>query len=147
MIQATNMSAATHKTTENVQKKPEHVNRACEPCRLLKVRCLPSPDPSTTQCQRCAKNGRTCHYAAPQKRRPRKRTDTRVAELEREVRAMRSLLNKSKQSPSGDSSHDLNPTIEEGDETDELLRKASVPSISKSFATQKGPQWGCPGAE
>lgn len=43
---------------------------------------------------RCSKSGRNCVFAAPQKRRQRKRTDTRVAELEKEVRAMRLLLEK-----------------------------------------------------
>jgi hypothetical protein len=43
---------------------------------------------------RCGKSGRTCVFVAPQKRRQRKRTDTRVAELEKEVRAMRLLLGK-----------------------------------------------------
>ena len=68
------------------------VNRACEACRLLKVRCLPDSTSTSVICQRCKKSGRICIYAAPQKRRQRIRTDTRVAELEREIRAMRSLL-------------------------------------------------------
>ncbi|PYI06310.1 C6 zinc finger domain protein [Aspergillus sclerotiicarbonarius CBS 121057] len=69
----------------------QQLNRSCESCRGLKVRCL--PDPSTpTQCQRCAKANRPCIFVAPQRRRPRKRTDSRVAQLEREMRQMRSLL-------------------------------------------------------
>ncbi|PWY95500.1 C6 zinc finger domain protein [Aspergillus sclerotioniger CBS 115572] len=69
----------------------QQLNRSCESCRGLKVRCL--PDPSTpNQCQRCAKANRTCVFVAPQRRRPRKRTDSRVAQLEREMRQMRSLL-------------------------------------------------------
>jgi len=79
------------------QEPPERsaesqVNRACEACRLLKVRCLPDNTSTSAICQRCKKSGRICIYAAPQKRRQRIRTDTRVAELEREIRAMRSLL-------------------------------------------------------
>ncbi|RAH73450.1 C6 zinc finger domain protein [Aspergillus aculeatinus CBS 121060] len=67
------------------------LNRSCESCRGLKVRCL--PDASTpNQCQRCAKANRTCVFVAPQRRRPRKRTDSRVAQLEKEMRQMRSLL-------------------------------------------------------
>ncbi|KAF1962220.1 hypothetical protein CC80DRAFT_522120 [Byssothecium circinans] len=67
------------------------LNRACEGCRTSKVRCLPLPG-SSSQCQRCAKAERQCVFAAPAKRRQRKRTDVRVAELEREVRQLTSLL-------------------------------------------------------
>ncbi|CAG8925732.1 unnamed protein product [Penicillium salamii] len=67
------------------------LNRSCESCRSLKVRCLPSPS-TPNQCQRCAKGKRSCIFVAPQRRRPRKRTDSRVAQLEKEMRVMRSLL-------------------------------------------------------
>jgi Fungal Zn(2)-Cys(6) binuclear cluster domain len=70
----------------------KQVNRACEACRLLKVRCLPDETGSTAKCQRCNKSGRMCVYAAQQKRRQRIRTDTRVAELERQIRDMRAML-------------------------------------------------------
>lgn len=69
----------------------QQLNRSCESCRSLKVRCLPDPVVSD-QCQRCAKARRPCVFVAPQRRRPRKRTDSRVAQLEREMRVMRSLL-------------------------------------------------------
>lgn len=68
------------------------LNRACEACRLSKVRCLVNPGSGSSQCQRCAKAGRQCVFAPPAKRRQRKRTDVRVAELEREVRQLTSLL-------------------------------------------------------
>ncbi|KAJ5347473.1 uncharacterized protein N7506_000726 [Penicillium brevicompactum] len=67
------------------------LNRSCESCRSLKVRCLPNPS-TPHQCQRCAKGKRSCIFVAPQRRRPRKRTDSRVAQLEKEMRVMRSLL-------------------------------------------------------
>ncbi|KFX87567.1 hypothetical protein V490_08157 [Pseudogymnoascus sp. VKM F-3557] len=145
---APNMSTVppTQTTPDPAQKKPEHVNRACEPCRLLKVRCLPSLDPATRRCQRCTKNGRTCHYAAPQKRRPRKRTDTRVAELEREVRAMRSLLSKSKQSPSADSNQGSMHTLDETEEIEGFLEQAPIPNLGKEpvpFEDMQEPKWGC----
>ncbi|KAA8648582.1 hypothetical protein EYZ11_006723 [Aspergillus tanneri] len=69
----------------------QQLNRSCESCRNLKVRCLPDHS-SPTQCQRCVKAKRPCVFVAPQRRRPRKRTDSRVAQLEREMRQMRSLL-------------------------------------------------------
>ncbi|KAI4140795.1 MAG: hypothetical protein L6R39_005657 [Caloplaca ligustica] len=65
------------------------VVRACESCRARKVRCLPE-DPTT--CQRCARSGRDCIYTAPEKRRRRKRTDTRVAELEHMVQMLAAKL-------------------------------------------------------
>ena len=72
-------------------------NRACEPCRLLKVRCLPadpsaSTQSSTQKCARCLKSGKECIFASPKRRRQRKRTDTRVADLEKEVKTLRSFL-------------------------------------------------------
>ncbi|KAG4428108.1 hypothetical protein IFR05_016411 [Cadophora sp. M221] len=70
-------------------------NRACEACRAHKVRCLPNDSASSKICQRCAKTDRQCVFAAPVRRKQRKRTDTRVAELEREVSAMRALFQKS----------------------------------------------------
>ena len=65
--------------------------RACDHCRSLKVRCF--VDNESVSCQRCAKSGHTCIITAPQKRKQRKRTDTRIADLEKEVRAMQALLN------------------------------------------------------
>src|SRR5277367_3976182 len=87
-------SPLIQRSAHDPPQKPaeQQVNRACEACRLLKVRCLPDGTSGSTVCQRCKKSGRICIYAAPQKRRQRIRTDTRVAELEREIRAMRSLL-------------------------------------------------------
>jgi hypothetical protein len=102
------------------KKAPDQLNRACEACRLSKVRCLMQP--GSTQCQRCTKAGRTCEipyltvhesqtdeigvFAAPAKRRQRKRTDVRVAELEREVQQMRSLLRSNRISPVEASDHE-----------------------------------------
>jgi hypothetical protein len=68
---------------------PSH--RACAHCRSQKVRCLPD-ESNPDVCQRCARSGRPCVFTPIQKRKQRKRTDTRVAELEREMRAMRALL-------------------------------------------------------
>jgi hypothetical protein len=75
------------------------LNRACEACRVSKVRCLASPDPASTQCQRCTKASRACVFAPPVKRRQRKRTDVRVAELEREIVKMRDLIKTSNRPP------------------------------------------------
>ena len=68
--------------------------RACEACRQLKVRC--EPDPNTGNgpgggCKRCAKTGRQCVVTAPSRKR-QKKTDSRVAELERKIDALTSSL-------------------------------------------------------
>lgn len=76
------------------------LNRACDACRFHKVKCLPNiPStsfPNSKACQRCLKTDRNCVFTVPQKRRQRKRTDTRVAELEKEVESMKSLFEKRK---------------------------------------------------
>jgi hypothetical protein len=70
------------------------LNKACEACRFQKVRCLLDNTSPTPQCQRCVKGNRPCVFAPAQRKRPRQRTYERVAELEREVGVMRSLLKK-----------------------------------------------------
>ncbi|OQE11783.1 hypothetical protein PENVUL_c002G08874 [Penicillium vulpinum] len=89
------------------QGSAQQLNRSCESCRSLKVRCLPNPS-TPNQCQRCAKGKRSCVFVAPQRRRPRKRTDSRVAQLEKEMRMMRTLLKnripEEEESDSGDDS-------------------------------------------
>ncbi|GAB7363415.1 hypothetical protein MBLNU230_g3692t1 [Neophaeotheca triangularis] len=78
----------------NSAEAPEiAAHRACATCRLQKVRCIPQ-DGSPDVCQRCARLGKHCVFAPLQKRKQRKRTDTRVAELEREMRTMRTLLDR-----------------------------------------------------
>ncbi|KAJ5157193.1 uncharacterized protein N7482_008293 [Penicillium canariense] len=85
-------STTPHGEPSTAQSLPaQQLNRSCESCRSLKVRCLPNPS-TPNQCQRCAKGKKACVFVAPQRRRPRKRTDSRVAQLEREMRMMRSLL-------------------------------------------------------
>jgi hypothetical protein len=85
-------------------------NRACDACRQHKVRCLPDTLSTLKICQRCARTDRRCVFTAPQKRKQRKRTDTRVAELEREVQAMRSLFEGKK---AKDQQTRLHPLFEE----------------------------------
>ncbi|MCJ1292504.1 hypothetical protein MMC34_004055 [Xylographa carneopallida] len=63
--------------------------RACEACRGLKVRCVPDPIRST--CRRCAKAGRQCVVTLPTRKR-QKKTDTRVAELEKKIDALTASL-------------------------------------------------------
>ncbi|EEA21719.1 C6 finger domain protein, putative [Talaromyces marneffei ATCC 18224] len=88
---STPQPAIRHAQMEPRSTPTQQLNRSCESCRSLKVRCLPDAN-NANQCQRCAKAKRACIFVAPQRRRPRKRTDTRVAQLEREMAAMRSAL-------------------------------------------------------
>jgi hypothetical protein len=65
--------------------------RACEACRQLKVRCEPDDDHPTGSCKRCAKAGRPCVVIAPSRKR-QKKTDSRVAELEKKIDALTASL-------------------------------------------------------
>ncbi|KAI9753349.1 MAG: hypothetical protein M4579_005207 [Chaenotheca gracillima] len=68
---------------------PSH--RSCAPCRSLKIRCmLDETNPGI--CQRCARFGRECVFTPIQKRKQRKKTETRVTDLEREMSVLRALL-------------------------------------------------------
>lgn len=68
--------------------------RACEACRGLKVRC--EPDPGTGPCKRCRKANRNCVITAPSRKR-QKKTDNRVAELERKIDALTASLHATKE--------------------------------------------------
>ncbi|KUJ22749.1 uncharacterized protein LY89DRAFT_637013 [Mollisia scopiformis] len=69
--------------------------RACEACRGLKVRCEPDPNNGDGPCKRCAKANRNCVVTVPNRKR-QKKTDSRVAELEKKIDALtQSLAQKS----------------------------------------------------
>ncbi|KAK9494614.1 hypothetical protein V1508DRAFT_382223 [Lipomyces doorenjongii] len=71
-------------------------SRACDHCRALKVRCVPhdETDPAGT-CYRCYKSSRQCVFTVnPRKR--QKRTDTRVADLEKKLDELTARLAASK---------------------------------------------------
>ncbi|MCJ1474165.1 hypothetical protein MMC13_002823 [Lambiella insularis] len=67
--------------------------RACEACRGLKVRCV--PDPAMGTCRRCSKAGRQCIVTLPSRKR-QKKTDGRVAELEKKIDALTATLQATK---------------------------------------------------
>jgi hypothetical protein len=66
-------------------------SRACEACRQLKVRCEPDEASATGSCKRCAKANRQCIVTAPSRKR-QKKTDSRVAELEKKIDALTASL-------------------------------------------------------
>ncbi|KAL6708640.1 hypothetical protein ACN47E_002621 [Coniothyrium glycines] len=115
-------------TPRKTQDQP--LNRACEACRISKVRCLMNPDANSTRCQRCAKAGRTCVFAPPAKRRQRKRTDVRVTELEKQIQQMRSLLESSKDPRNGDSEHDT-----ASEQSDEQAESGTPPHVQGNSTT------------
>lgn len=65
--------------------------RACEACRQLKVKCEPDENSPTGSCRRCAKANRQCLVTAPSRKR-QKKTDSRVAELEKKIDALTASL-------------------------------------------------------
>ncbi len=80
----------------NEQKRP----RACEACRGLKVRCEFDPSNPDGPCKRCAKANRPCVVTVPSRKR-QKKTDSRVAELEKKIDALTATLQATKSGSAG----------------------------------------------
>ncbi|KAK5635824.1 hypothetical protein RRF57_011536 [Xylaria bambusicola] len=80
----------------NDPKRP----RACEACRGLKVKCEPDPLNPDGPCKRCAKAGRECVVTQPTRKR-QKKTDSRVAELEKKIDALTASLHASRSNAGG----------------------------------------------
>ncbi|KAI0535496.1 hypothetical protein GGR58DRAFT_440809 [Xylaria digitata] len=80
----------------NDPKRP----RACEACRSLKVKCEPDLLNPDGPCRRCAKAGRECIVTQPTRKR-QKKTDSRVAELEKKIDALTASLQASRAGGSG----------------------------------------------
>lgn len=89
--------------------------RACESCRGLKVRCEPdpsNPNPDDGPCRRCAKAGRACVVTQPTRKR-QKKTDSRVAELEKKIDALTASLHATRGSGSvGHNDRDTHAAVE-----------------------------------
>lgn len=109
--------------------------RACEACRQLKVRCEPDPDAdnnpnSSGTCKRCAKAGRVCVVTMPTRKR-QKKTDSRVAELERRIDALTASLQASR-------SHDVS-LLSAGDHSGRRwlggAQSQRAPSVSNSVGS------------
>ncbi|EHA57305.1 hypothetical protein MGG_09276 [Pyricularia oryzae 70-15] len=87
-------SAGVDTDHEAEAKKP----RACDRCRGLKVRCIMEGDGDEAgggNCLRCTKAGRRCVVTQPTKKR-QKKTDSRVAELEKRIDALTASLHDSR---------------------------------------------------
>jgi len=77
--------------------------RACEACRNLKVKCEPIPEGG--RCKRCAKAGRNCVTSAPSRKR-QKKTDSRVADLEKRIDDLQRQMKSAKADNASESDDD-----------------------------------------
>lgn len=75
--------------------QPTANRKACDACRRQKTRCFPDPGGDSPDCQRCIRSSRACVFSAQQRRKQRKRVDTRIGALEAELKALKSLLQSS----------------------------------------------------
>lgn len=91
--QETGVDIQTGEESPNDPKRP----RACEACRGLKVRCEPGTSNPEGACRRCAKAGRQCVITLPSRKR-QKKTDSRVAELEKKIDALHASIQATKHS-------------------------------------------------
>ncbi|KAJ1327474.1 transcriptional regulatory protein LEU3 [Microdochium nivale] len=90
-----NDSSPHHDTVDPSDPNDPKKSRACEACRGLKVKCEPDLDNVDGPCKRCAKAGRGCVVTQPTRKR-QKKTDSRVAELEKKIDALTATLHASR---------------------------------------------------
>ena len=62
---------------DNSPSKPRKTERACKPCRDLKVRCLPCSEGGNI-CQKCQRSGACCIFEELKQRKKRKAPDDRT---------------------------------------------------------------------
>ncbi|KAI0970414.1 hypothetical protein F4678DRAFT_138833 [Xylaria arbuscula] len=91
---AANVGASGSPGTPHDPNDPKRP-RACEACRGLKVKCEPDLLNPDGPCKRCAKAGRECTVTQPTRKR-QKKTDSRVAELEKKIDALTASLQASR---------------------------------------------------
>ena len=130
--------ASSHALSEGAAAETKRP-RACEACRGLKVRC--EPDPANGPCKRCAKAGRSCVVTAPSRKR-QKKTDNRVAELERKIDALTASLEATKNGQNtsdggegDDSDDDANPSPG----WSQVPADSTIYDRSRSYETPKRP--------
>ncbi|KAK4162545.1 hypothetical protein QBC43DRAFT_241255 [Cladorrhinum sp. PSN259] len=98
-------------------KKP----RACESCRSLKVRCDPDPSDPEGACKRCKKAKRECVITQPTRKR-QKKTDSRVAELEKKIDALTQSLVATRSTASSVQQHGVDAGHAAGERVEGALR-------------------------
>lgn len=118
--------------------------RACEACRGLKVRCEPDPN-DEGPCKRCRKAGRNCVVTMPTRKR-QKKTDSRVAELEKKIDALTASL-QARAAPPGGHGHGHgvggSPTVPHRPDPAATTTPASSYNIAWRNPNQP-PAWGLP---
>ena len=126
----TNSEAPAEVGFNNDTKRP----RACEACRGLKVRC--EPDPGTGPCKRCRKANRKCIITAPSRKR-QKKTDSRVAELERKIDALTASLQATKEGnlSASDDDGDMDGDTPHMESLDGKSNQATSPYTTTSAGT------------
>ncbi|KAF5660961.1 cercosporin resistance [Fusarium heterosporum] len=123
--------------------------RACEACRGLKVRCEPDPN-EEGPCKRCRKAGRNCVVTMPTRKR-QKKTDSRVAELEKKIDALTASLQA--RAPAGGQAHSHAQSQAHGVDDSpgsvapKLLSESNTPASSYNHSIKWGkhtqpPTWG-----
>ncbi|KAK7225357.1 hypothetical protein V2G26_013360 [Clonostachys chloroleuca] len=80
---------------------------ACSRCRSLKLRCLFDTFAGHGKCRRCYDKGSDCVFEAIAPRQRRKRTDTRVAALEKQIAGLKAAID---QHPVSDGAEDCTET-------------------------------------
>ena len=114
----------------------QNAPRACEPCRVLKSRCVLVPDPRLSgQCQRCRKAGRECVFTERSTTKRPRRTAARIKELERRLEALVSSLNRGPVFSESATGNDQG-LVEVGaslDEEDQSLTSTNVAESDVSF--------------
>lgn len=105
--------------------------RACESCRGLKVRCEPNEQNLFATCKRCAKANRECIFTAPSRKR-QKKSDSKVAELEKKIDALTASLNATRAQARG--IHGA-----EDDDDDEYLDDEDTPGSSDALRSDFSP--------
>ncbi|KFZ01378.1 hypothetical protein V500_00788 [Pseudogymnoascus sp. VKM F-4518 (FW-2643)] len=118
---------------DNSQSKPGKTERACKPCRDLKVRCLPCLGGGNI-CQKCQRSGACCIFEELKQRKKRKAPDncTTVEALEAKLSDLAKQLEASNaqlQSLQGSSSENLSPE-------NPSLSSYAAPFASSSSGTQ-----------
>lgn len=77
---------------EESSSNAKHRVRACDACRTLKTRCVPSTGSAESSCSRCVRLSLNCKFTPRTRKKQRKRTDARVTLLEKELENLRSTL-------------------------------------------------------
>ena len=119
----------------NDTKRP----RACEACRGLKVKCEFEPTHPDGPCKRCTKAHRQCLITAPSRKR-QKKTDSRVAELEKKIDALTQTLQATRSASQG-GEHDANANANVPMGGDRRLAQAPAHPYEQMASIAYGPQY------